>query len=211
MLNKVCIQGNLVKDPELNTLPNWTEVLNFSVATNRRYKKGDEYVEEATFHRCVAFSHNAKFIDKNFQKGDDFVIEWRQQTREWEDKEGNKRQTTEIVVEKVEFSALNKIVVLWNLTITPELKEIWENSKVVNFTIATNRKYKKGDDFVDEATFHKCVAFWWQAEFIAKHFEKGHPIAVIWRIQIRDWEDKEGNKRQTNEIVVEEVSFAWKK
>ena len=211
MLNKVLIKGNIATDLELTDLSNGSKVLNFSVATNRRYKKWEEYVEEATFHRCVSFGWQAEFIANNFEKWKSVSIEWRHQVRDWEDREGNKRQTTEVVVEEVKFDWMNKAVMLWNIATDLELKELPNGSKVLNFSVATNRKYKKWEEYVEEATFHRCVSFGWQAEFISKYFEKWSAIAILWRTQVRDWEDKEWNKRQTTEVVVEEVSFAWKK
>jgi len=211
MINSVFLSWNLTTDPELKELSWWTKILNFTIATNRKYKKGEELVDEATFHKCISFWNQAEFISTHFKKGDVIIVEGRHQTKEWEDQEGNKKQKTEVVVNKVLFNGLNKAVILWNLTADPELKELSWWTKILNFTIATNRKYKKGEEWIDEATFHKCVVFWNPTEVIATHFKKGQSIAVVWRTQIREWEDKEGNKRLTTEIVVEEFSFTGNK
>ncbi|USN56127.1 MAG: single-stranded DNA-binding protein [Candidatus Peribacteria bacterium] len=79
-------------------------VVNFTVATNRRYKNKDEQlVEESEYHRCVAYGNSADIIGKYVTKGKRMYVEGRLRTRKWEDTNGNSRYTTEIVVENFIF------------------------------------------------------------------------------------------------------------
>ena len=102
-LNKVFLIGNLTRDPELKYTPSGVAVANFTLAINRKYKSGDEVKEEATFLPCVAWQKTAEVLNRYVYKGDPLFVEGRLQVRTWEDKKGDKRYTTEIVVEKIQF------------------------------------------------------------------------------------------------------------
>ena len=103
-INKVIVVGNIGRTPELNTLPSGDAVCNFSVATNEQWKNKDgEKQEHTEWFRCVAYGKTAEFIDKFFESGKAIGIDGKLRTREWEDKEGNKRQTTELIVREVSF------------------------------------------------------------------------------------------------------------
>jgi len=98
-VNKVILMGNLGKDAETKYTPSGTAVSNFTVATNRRWKdqQTGEWKEETEWHRCVLWRSETRA--NYLTKGTSVFIEGRLQTRSWEDKEGQKRYTTEIVVE----------------------------------------------------------------------------------------------------------------
>jgi len=84
------------------------------------------------------------------------------------------------------------------------------NTAVGSFTLAVDRRFtKKGEE--RQADFIQCVAWDKTAEFISKWFSKGSAICVVGRIQTRNWEDGEGKKRYTTEVVVEECYFAGSK
>ena len=103
-VNKVILIGNLGKDPELRFTKEGTGVCNFSLATNERWRDKDGQSQERTeWHRIVVWGKTAENCAQYLQKGRSCYIEGRIQTREWEDKEGNKRQTTEIVAQNVTF------------------------------------------------------------------------------------------------------------
>ena len=102
-LNKVFLIGNLTRDPELKYTPSGVAVANFTLAINRKYKSGEEVKEEATFLPCVAWQKTAEVLNRYVYKGDPLFVEGRLQVRTWEDKKGDKRYTTEIVVEKIQF------------------------------------------------------------------------------------------------------------
>lgn len=101
---------------------------------------------------------------------------------------------------------LNKIVLMGRLTRDPELRQTQSGNSVVSFTLACDRDFaaqgaEKETDFVD------IVAWRGTAEFVSKYFSKGRMAVVSGRLQIRNWEDKDGNKRKTAEIVAESVYF----
>lgn len=101
---------------------------------------------------------------------------------------------------------MNKVVLVGRLTKNPELKNLNETT-VTNFTIAVNRNFKNKDGQY-EADFINCIAFKAIGEFINKYFSKGQMIAVSGRIQTRNYEDKDGNKRFVTEVVVDGAEFA---
>lgn len=101
---------------------------------------------------------------------------------------------------------LNKIVLMGRMTRDPELRQTPTGNSVVSFTLACDRDFaaqgaEKETDFVD------IVAWRGTAEFVSKYLSKGRMAVVSGRLQIRNWEDKDGNKRKTAEIVAERVHF----
>ena len=91
------------------------------------------------------------------------------------------------------------------LVADPELRSTASNLSVCSFRIAVDRDYKKGDQ--KETDFIDIVAWRSTAEFVANYFKKGRVIAVDGRLQIRPWEDKDGNKRFATEVVADNVYF----
>lgn len=103
-LNKAMIIGNLGRDPELRYTQSGTPVANFSVATNRKWKDNSGQLQEQTeWHRIVVFGRQAENCEKYLSKGRQVFVEGRLQTRDWEDKDGNTKRTTEIVARNVQF------------------------------------------------------------------------------------------------------------
>ena len=105
---------------------------------------------------------------------------------------------------------LNKIVISGRLTADPILRQTNTGTSVCSFSVAVDRDYKpeggeRETDFVD------IVAWSGTGEFVSKWFGKGDAIIVDGRLQIRDWTDKEGNKRRSAEVVAENVYFAGSK
>ena len=97
---------------------------------------------------------------------------------------------------------LNHIVLMGRLTRDPELRKTQQGVAVASFTLAVNRDYgKDGTDFID------CVAWRSTGEFVSKYFKKGQTAAVSGRLQIRDYTDKDENKRRAAEVVVENIYF----
>lgn len=80
---------------------------------------------------------------------------------------------------------------------------------MARYTLAVNRRFKRKDE--PEADFIPCVAFGKSGEFAEKYFRKGQLVAVTGRLQVRSWEDNEGKKRWTTEVIVEEQYFAESK
>ncbi len=103
-LNKVTLIGNLGRDPELRYTANGQAVANFTLATTESYSKRDGGREERTeWHRIVAWGKLAEICGEYLAKGRQIYVEGRIQTREWEDKDGNKRWTTEIVARNMQM------------------------------------------------------------------------------------------------------------
>jgi single-strand DNA-binding protein len=103
-INKVILIGNLGRDPELRYTPGGQAVANFTLATNERFSSKDGEKQERTeWHRIVAWGRTGELCAQYLSKGRSVYVEGRLQTREWEDKEGQKRRTTEIVATTVQF------------------------------------------------------------------------------------------------------------
>lgn len=103
-VNKVIIIGNLGTDPELRYTQTGQAVANFRVATNEKWSDKDGQSQERTeWHRIVVWGRQAENCEKYLAKGRQVYVEGRLQTRDWEDRDGNKRYTTEIVAQSVQF------------------------------------------------------------------------------------------------------------
>lgn len=103
-VNKAILVGNLGRDPELRTTPNGQSVVNFTLATSETWNdKSGERQERTEWHRIVVWGKTAEMCNQYLSKGRTVYIEGRIQTREWEDKEGAKRYTTEINASTVNF------------------------------------------------------------------------------------------------------------
>jgi single-strand DNA-binding protein len=103
-VNRVILIGNLGRDPELRYTQSGQAVTNFNIATNEKWKDKDGQTQERTeWHRINVWGKPAENCAQYLQKGRSVYIEGRLQTRDWEDREGNKRQTTEIVAQTVQF------------------------------------------------------------------------------------------------------------
>lgn len=102
-LNKAMVFGNLTRDPETRALPSGGQVCNFSVATNRVYKKADgSKQEEVEYHNVVTYGKLAEICGQYLRKGSSAYVEGRLKTRTWEGDKG-KQYRTEIIAETVQF------------------------------------------------------------------------------------------------------------
>lgn len=98
MINKAILVGRLGKDPEIRYTPDGAMVTNFNIATDEVWKdKSGEKVQKTEWHRIVTFGKLAEICGKYLLKGKMVYIEGRIQTRTWDDKEGKKNYTTEII------------------------------------------------------------------------------------------------------------------
>ncbi len=103
-VNKVILVGNLGADPEIRYTPGGVAVANFSLATSENRTNKDGQRETRTeWHRIVAFGRLAEICGEYLSKGRQIYIEGRLQTRQWEDRDGNKRYTTEIVANQMQM------------------------------------------------------------------------------------------------------------
>lgn len=98
-VNKTIIQGRLVRDPELRRTQSGTAVASFTVAWSEKHKE----TERKLFLPCVAWKNSAEFVANYFSKGSEIVVEGSLTSRQWQDKNGNNRETVELVVDRLHF------------------------------------------------------------------------------------------------------------
>ena len=104
---------------------------------------------------------------------------------------------------------LNRVMLIWRLTQDIEVKKLPDSWRsVATFTIATNRRYKNSEwNIVEEAEFHRCVAFGQAADLLGQYLTKWRRVYIEWRLRTRKWEDSTGQIRYTTEIIVEDFIF----
>ena len=102
---------------------------------------------------------------------------------------------------------LNHIVIMGRLTKDPELRTTQSGVSVTSFTLAVDRDFKNKDSGEKSTDFIDVVAWRQTAEFVCKYFAKGRMAVVEGRLQMRDWTDKDGNKRTSAEVVADNVYF----
>jgi len=104
-LNKVMLIGNLGKDPEVRAIPSGAKVANFSIATTESYmdKNTNQKVEKTEWHNIVMWRGLAEVAEKYLRKGSQVYIEGRLQTRSWDDQNGQKKYTTEVVADQMQM------------------------------------------------------------------------------------------------------------
>jgi single-strand DNA-binding protein len=102
-VNKVILIGNVGKDAELRYTAGGTAVAKLSLATSEAWGKGEGKKERTEWHKIVAWGKQAEFCGNYIKKGSKIYVEGRIQTRDWEDKDGNKRYMTEIVAHTIQF------------------------------------------------------------------------------------------------------------
>ena len=104
---------------------------------------------------------------------------------------------------------LNSVIIMGRLTADPELRTTTSGLSVTSFTVAVDRNYKSGDE--RQTDFINCVAWRATADFVTRYFRKGQMIAVQGSLQVRNYEDKNGNKRTAYDVVADNISFCGSK
>ena len=105
---------------------------------------------------------------------------------------------------------LNKVILAGRLTSTPELKSTANGVSVLSFTLAVNRRFASKNEQGEsqtQADFITVVAWRNTADFIARYFRKGSAICITGSIQTRSWQDQQGQRRYTTEVVADEAMF----
>lgn len=102
---------------------------------------------------------------------------------------------------------LNHITIMGRLTRDPELRYTQSQTPMASFTLAVDRDFGSRDGGEKQTDFIDCVAWRSTAEFVSKYFQKGSMAVVSGRLQIRDWTDREGGKRRSAEVVVDNIYF----
>lgn len=102
---------------------------------------------------------------------------------------------------------LNRIILMGRLTRDPELRHTQSGTAVASFSLAVDRDFKSRDSGEKTTDFIDVVAWRNTAEFVSKYFAKGRMAVVEGRLQLRDWTDRDGNKRRSAEVVADQVYF----
>ncbi len=102
---------------------------------------------------------------------------------------------------------LNHITIMGRLARDPELRRTGSGTAVTSFTLAVDRDFAPKDGGQRETDWIDCVAWRQTGEFVSRYFTKGRMAVVSGRLQIRDWTDKDGNKRRSAEVVADSVYF----
>ena len=105
------------------------------------------------------------------------------------------------------MSDTNTIIMTGNLTRKPELRYTSKGTGIADFGLASNRRYKQGDDLKEEVCFVDVTVFGSTAVAVASHLDKGRKVLVEGRLQFRSWETEAGQKRSKLEVVAERVNF----
>lgn len=103
---------------------------------------------------------------------------------------------------------LNRVILTGRLVRDPELRQTSNGNAVASFTLAVGRDYRDKDTGEIPVDFVNVVAWRHVAEFVSQYFGKGKMAVVEGRLQVRDWADKDGNKRHTVEVVASSIYFA---
>lgn len=106
---------------------------------------------------------------------------------------------------------LNHITIMGRLVRDPELRRTNSGTAVASFTVAVDRDFGKGENGEKQTDFIDCVAWRQTGEFVSKYFSKGRMIVADGRLELRDWTDRDGNKRRTAEINVANAYFGGSK
>ena len=106
---------------------------------------------------------------------------------------------------------LNCITIMGRMVRDPELRRTGSGTAVASFTVAVDRDFSGKDGGQKETDFIDCVAWRQIGEFVSKYFRKGSMVVVKGRLQIRNWTDKDGNKRRTAEVVADNCYFGSSK
>jgi len=104
MLNRIILMGRLTRDPELRHTGSGTAVASFSLAVERDFRDKTSGQKQTDFIDIVAWRQTGEFVSKYFQKGRMAVVEGRLQMRDWQDRDGNKRRSAEVVADNVYFA-----------------------------------------------------------------------------------------------------------
>ena len=108
MLNHIVLMGRLTRDPELRRTQSGLPVASFSLAVDRDFAPRDGGERQTDFIDIVAWRNTAEFVSKYFSKGSMAVVSGRLQIRDWQDNNGNKRRSAEVVADNVYFGESNK-------------------------------------------------------------------------------------------------------
>jgi single-strand DNA-binding protein len=104
-------------------------------------------------------------------------------------------------------TSINRVIITGNLTRDPELRTLQSGTDVCKLRVAVNSRRKEGDQWVDKPNYFDVTVWGAQGANCATYLSKGRPVAVDGRLDWREWQDKEGNNRQSVEIIADTVQF----
>jgi single-strand DNA-binding protein len=107
----------------------------------------------------------------------------------------------------VAASNINRVIITGNLTRDPELRSTSGGTSVCSLRVAVNSRRKEGDQWVDKPNYFDVTVWGSQGENCAQYLAKGRPVAIDGRLNWREWEAKDGGKRQTVDIIADSVQF----
>jgi single-strand DNA-binding protein len=102
---------------------------------------------------------------------------------------------------------MNKVILIGHIGKDPDLRYTASGTAVAKFSMATAEKIGKGENRKQQTDWHKIVTWGKQAEFVGEYVKKGNQLAITGKIQTRDWEDRDGIKRYTTEIIAHHLEF----
>lgn len=129
-LNHITIMGRLVKEPDLRHTQSGTAVASYTVAVDRDYQSGGSE-KQTDFINCISWKGGAEFVSKWFHKGDMIAVDGRLQTRQYEDKNGNKRTAVEVVSNNLYFGGSKKSE--GGVNVQPEFNELDDSEDELPF------------------------------------------------------------------------------
>ena len=223
-LNRIELIGHLTEKPEVRQTPQGTSVVDLNIKTLERVQKSDgSSAIIPSYHTVTVWNKLAEIVGDYTQAGSQIFVSGRIKTDSWEN-EGKKRYKTKIIAEDIilldsrkEIPALheesilaggvNNTEVIGNITKLPELRQTTSGQNVVNFSVATNRRWQNRNtgESQEETEFHSIVAWGELAEAIAQTIKTGNKVYVQGRLQTRSWDAPDGEKRYTTEITAEKV------
>lgn len=108
-------------------------------------------------------------------------------------------------------ASFNQVVLVGNLTRDPEMKDTSGGTLIANIGLAVNSSYGKGDDKKEEVLFINVVAFGKTAEIVEKYLKKGSPMLVSGRLQLNEWEDRDGNTQKQIKVIADRIQLLGRK
>jgi single-strand DNA-binding protein len=108
-------------------------------------------------------------------------------------------------------AGFNKVILIGNLTKSPELRYTPSGTPVASFGLAVNRRFRQGEELKEEVCYIDIVVFGKQAEHCGQYLSKGNGVIVDGRLQQRRWESEDGQKRSKHEVVAQTVTFLPKR
>ena len=210
-MNQVLLEGNLVAAPEQKEIGEGRNVSHLSVAVNKFYKdKNGEKQQEVSYFDVDVFGSLSDKVSKA-EKGQKIRVVGRLEQAQWKSAEGKNMSKLLVVAESIELERpglvinnSSQIILEGNLTAAPEQKEIGEGRKVSKFTIASNKSYKKNEEWVEKTSFIDVDAFGKTGE-IASGIAKGKTVRIVGELKQNRWTDANGKNRSKISIVAEHI------